>query len=105
MMSNPQQTNSSIVIRFNTMRLEVASSCLFDFLEVREGRCKIGFGCGGGGHMFIHLFIYFSSPEPKANGELIVYQSSRRLSGCVCVCVSVCKQLQTCISPQPVGQL
>ena len=27
-----------------------------------------------------------SSPEPKAHGELIVYQSSRRL----CVCVSVC---------------
>ena len=25
----------------------------------------------------------FSSPEPKAHGELIVYQSSRRL--CVCV--------------------
>ena len=30
---------------------------------------------------------FFSSPEPKAHGELIVYQSSRRL--CVCVCVSV----------------
>ena len=26
-----------------------------------------------------------SSPEPKAHGELIVYQSSRRL--CLCVCV------------------
>ena len=25
----------------------------------------------------------FSSPEPKAEVELIVYQSSRRLSGCV----------------------
>ena len=25
----------------------------------------------------------FSSPVPKAQGELIVYQSSRRLSGCV----------------------
>ena len=25
----------------------------------------------------------FSSPEPKAHGELIVYQSSRRLSVCV----------------------
>ena len=39
----------------------------------------------------------FSSPEPKAHGELIVYQSSRRLSGCVsvCVCVSVCKHFQT----------
>ena len=27
----------------------------------------------------------FSSPEPKAQGELIVYQSSRRLSVCVSV--------------------
>ena len=31
----------------------------------------------------------FSSPEPKANGELIVYQSSRRLCVWLCVCVSV----------------
>ena len=29
----------------------------------------------------------FSSPEPKAHGELIVYQSSRRLSVCLSVCV------------------
>ena len=29
--------------------------------------------------------LYFSSPEPKAHGELIVYQSSRRL--CVGACV------------------
>ena len=28
---------------------------------------------------------FFSSPEPKAHGELIVYQSSL----CVCVCVSM----------------
>ena len=38
MMSNPQQIDSSIVVRFNVMRLEVASSCMFDFLEIREGR-------------------------------------------------------------------
>ena len=31
----------------------------------------------------------FSSPEPKAQGELIVYQSSHRLSVCLSVCVSV----------------
>ena len=31
----------------------------------------------------------FSSPEPKAHGELIVYQSSRRL--CVCQCVHTFK--------------
>ena len=32
----------------------------------------------------------FSSPEPKAHGELIVYQSSRRLCVCVSVCLAVC---------------
>ena len=32
----------------------------------------------------------FSSPEPKAHGELIVYQSSRRLSVCLSVCLCVC---------------
>ena len=31
----------------------------------------------------------FSSTEPKAQGELIVYQSSRRLSVCLAGCVSV----------------
>ena len=31
-----------------------------------------------------------SSPELKAHGELIVYQSSRRLCVCLCVCLSVC---------------
>ena len=44
--------------------------------------------------IYVDLFIpllkdksqIFSSPEPKAHGELKVYQSSRRL----CVCVSVC---------------
>ena len=29
--------------------------------------------------------MILSSPEPKAQGELIVYQSSRRLSGCLAV--------------------
>ena len=29
--------------------------------------------------------LFISSPEPKAHGELIVYQSSRRLSVCLCV--------------------
>ena len=32
----------------------------------------------------------FSSPEPKAHGELIVYQSIRRLCVRQCVCQSVC---------------
>ena len=43
------------------------------------------------------LLLYFSSPEPKAHGELIVYRSIRR--------PSVRKHFQTRISPQPVGQL
>ena len=33
--------------------------------------------------------LIFSSPEQKAHGELIVYQSIRRLSVCLWVCVSV----------------
>ena len=37
-------------------------------------------------HITLELF---SSPEPKAHGELIVYQSSRRLSVCLAVCLSV----------------
>ena len=43
--------------------------------------------------------LYFnyiiSSPEPKAHGELIVYQSIRRLSVDLCVCGSVCSHFQT----------
>ena len=35
----------------------------------------------------------FSSPEPKAHVELIVYQSIRRLSGCVSVCLSTFSNL------------
>ena len=35
---------------------------------------------------FLHFDkCLFSSPEPKAQGELIVYQSSRRLSVCLSV--------------------
>ena len=40
---------------------------------------------------FAHFFAIFivSSPEPKAHGELIVYQSSRRPSVRVCIRASV----------------
>ena len=34
------------------------------------------------------VIVIFSSPEPKAHGELIVYQSNRRPSA-RCVCASV----------------
>ena len=33
--------------------------------------------------------VIVSSPEPKAHGELIVYQSSSSL--CVCLCVHIFK--------------
>ena len=36
-----------------------------------------------------NINLLISSPEPKAHGELIVYQSSRRLSVCLCVCLCV----------------
>ena len=52
---------------------------------------------------FACLYIS-SSPEPKAQGELIVYQSNRRLSVCLSVCLAVCQHFPTRISPQPVGQ-
>ena len=38
--------------------------------------------------MYTHVNLStISSPEPKAQGELIVYQSSRRLSVCLSVCL------------------
>ena len=45
------------------------------------------------GNIFLDIF---SSPEPKAHGELIVYQSSRRLSVCLSGCVSVCLSVNIC---------
>ena len=41
---------------------------------------KIQVGLG-----FMFRYLGFSSPEPKAHGELIVYQSSRCPSVCMCV--------------------
>ena len=38
-----------------------------------------------------HLQNFISSAEPKAHGELIVYQSIRRLAVCVCVSVNIFK--------------
>ena len=49
--------------------------------------------------------LFFSSPEPKAHGELIVYQSSRRPSVHPSVRPSVRPHFQTLISPQPASQL
>ena len=35
----------------------------------------------------VRILTIISSPEPKAQGELIVYQTSRRLSVCLSVCL------------------
>ena len=47
----------------------------------------------------VSCILIISSPEPKAHGELIVYQSSRRPSVRLCVC----PHFQTLLSPQPAG--
>ena len=46
-------------------------------------------GCWFKSPSTMYLFLLFSSPELKAHGELIVYQSSRHLSVYVAVCLSV----------------
>ena len=43
----------------------------------------------------------FSSPEPKAHGEFIVYQSSRRL--CVCLCVSTLSNINISETSGPIA--
>ena len=51
---------------------------------------EASFGRGKGCIRFDRIFFIFSSPEPKAQGELIVYQSSRGLCVWLCVCLAVC---------------
>ena len=43
-----------------------------------------------------------SSPEPKAQGELIVYQSSRRLSVCLSVCLWTFSNLNISATSGPI---
>ena len=50
-----------------------------------RGFNKFGYGV----YLFFSIFPDFSSPEPKAQGELIINGSSRRLCVCVSVCMSV----------------
>ena len=57
-----------------------------------RSNCKSIFSMVYINHDDSYLILYiFSSPEPKAHGELIVYQSSRRL----CVSLCVCSHFQT----------
>ena len=46
-----------------------------------------------------YLNHHWGGGKAALEGELIVYQSSRRLS----VCLAVCQHFQTRIPPQPVG--
>ena len=50
----------------------------------------------------VHCFSIISSPEPKAQGELIVYQSSRRLSVCLAVCLWTFSNLNISATSGPI---
>ena len=56
--------------------------------------------CQHRNNLTLNALGIFSSPEPKAHGELIVYRSIRRPSVSPCVRGSVRKHFQTRISPQ-----
>ena len=58
------------------------------FIPIKQNGTKSIVDCNG---MSTLINVIVSSPEPKAHGELIVYQSSRRVS----VCLSVCSHFQT----------
>ena len=44
----------------------------------------------------------FSSPEPKAQGELIVYRSGRHLSVCLAVCLWTFSNLNISATSGPI---
>ena len=48
------------------------------------------------------IMYLISSPEPKAQGELIVYQSSRRLSVCLSDCVSTFSNSNISATSEPI---
>ena len=52
----------------------------------------------------ILAYKFLAHLSRRLKGELIVYQSGRRLSVCLCVWLYVCGHFQTRISPQPVDQ-
>ena len=51
------------------------------------------------------IFDFFSSPEPKAHGELIVYQSSRCMCVCMCVCVSTLSNMNISVTRGPIATI
>ena len=78
----------------------ILNSIAADMLWVRKVRYRYLMASLHTPHIrdiYSYRIAIFSSPEPKAHGELIVYRSIRR------PCVR--KHFQTQISPQPVGQL
>ena len=57
-------------------------------LVLNEIAVNLSFLCVKFNYSRLGRIEIFSSPEPKAQGELIVYQSSRRQSVCLAGCVS-----------------
>ena len=49
-----------------------------------------------------HTIFFISSPEPKAQGELKVYRSSRRLSVCLAVCLWTFSNLNISTTSGPI---
>ena len=52
--------------------------------------------------IIIIIIIIISSPEQKAQGELIAYQSSRRLSVCLSVCLWTFSNLNISATSGPI---
>ena len=48
------------------------------------------------------ILYFISSPEPKAQGELIVYRSSRLLSVCLAVCLWTFSNLNISVTGGPI---
>ena len=51
----------------------------------------------------VRCLYIFSSPEPKAHGELIVYQSSRRPSVRACVHASTLSNMNISATSKPIA--
>ena len=76
-------------LNFRLNYLNLHSFCIAQWFEHYPGTCKVESSSFGGDLTVfaISLFFIICSPEPKAHGKLIVYQSSRRLYMRLCFCV------------------